>query len=503
MSKRSLGVLAIILILLMAVVATAGIDNLPRNLRQSAESAVSELASARQQFDKNRQAALAAVASDPSLFRSQDTQFRSRLDAAQAKLAAATESRTKLNALVEANRRQDREAVQSAVESIERARKEAVSESEAVLKQVRRWIDYKQRTPELLADLNARYQRLSNFDVETAAAPARKAMADWPEKRPDLERRIAAMNALVSRASEVQENTADARAKAEAKDYGSVDYGALIAGLTALEAAERDLKQNLETTNALAAQLYVGRDKVLLELDEDDPRRQRVRVVETKYADASLQNPQVSQTERWENIDDARFRELERAVDMVVERKPPGKYDSEAEKKVQAPAYAYVAPVGQSNQYGSWQNGVWHWLPQYLILSQLLRGPSYPPIGMGDYRNYDSYRRRGDTWYGRYGRTWGGGVARGGGSGIGGALRRTLENYSRGDDSGARSSSRPRERWTWGGRSGSFGGSRYQSRGSFGGSRYRSRPSTGGFGSRSYSRGMGRSFGRSFGRGRR
>jgi hypothetical protein len=239
---------------------------------------------------------------------------------------------------------------------------------------------------------------------------------------------------------------------------------------------------------------------VLLDLDDDEGKRQRVRVIETKYEDASLKDPKVSQTERWENVDDSRFRELEKAIDLVVERKPPGKYDSEAEKKVQPPAMAYVAPAGQSNQYGSWQNGVWHWLPQYLILSQLLRGPSYPPIRMDDYRSYDRYRRYGGTWSGSGGRNWGG-VLRDGGSGLGGALRRSLERYSRRDDSGVGSSSRPRERWSWGGSGGSYGGSRYQSRGSFGGSRYQSRPSTGGFGSRSYSRGFG---GRSFGgRGRR
>ena len=35
MSRRSLGVIAVIIVLLMAIVATAGLDNLPRQLRAS------------------------------------------------------------------------------------------------------------------------------------------------------------------------------------------------------------------------------------------------------------------------------------------------------------------------------------------------------------------------------------------------------------------------------------------------------------------------------------
>jgi hypothetical protein len=200
-----------------------------------------------------------------------------------------------------------------------------------------------------------------------------------------------------------------------------------------------------------------------------------------------------TETQQWERIDDTRSRELANQVGMVIERKPTGKYDSEAERTAQAPGYAYVAPPGQSNQYGSWANGVWHWLPQYLILSQLLRGSQYPPITAGDYRDYDHARRRGDVWYGRndrYRRYTGGArdwFSRGSGA------RRTLDSILR-----HRERTRPDDA-TASSRGGGFFGSRYQSRGTYSGSRYQSR----GFGSRSYSRGIGRSFGRSFGRGGR
>ena len=39
MNRKALGALAVIIIVLMAIVATAGLDNLPRQLRQSAAAA--------------------------------------------------------------------------------------------------------------------------------------------------------------------------------------------------------------------------------------------------------------------------------------------------------------------------------------------------------------------------------------------------------------------------------------------------------------------------------
>ena len=176
---------------------------------------------------------------------------------------------------------------------------------------------------------------------------------------------------------------------------------------------------------------------------------------------------------------------------LVIERKPAGKYDSEAEKTAQEPGYAYIAPPGQSNQYGSWNNGVWSWLPQYLILSQLLRGPSYPPVRTDDWHGYDRARRSGTVWRR---------ADRGAGGSAGGALRRALEglgNERASRPSADSNSGRRRETWSWGGKSGgTFGESRYKSRGSFGGSRYQSRAPSGGFGSRGYTRGLGRAFGR-------
>ncbi|HYO80158.1 MAG TPA: hypothetical protein VES20_02050 [Bryobacteraceae bacterium] len=491
MSKRALSVIAIILIALMGVIAMAGLDNLQPGVRQRAQTAASQLASARSEAAVARTALQRTFAAEPALFRAVQAPWQDRLQRAEARLRTAETEAQKLRQLVEENDRDSQAAVTTATERVEAERTAAMNEIKAVRADADRWLDFKRRAPEMLREMEGRYTSVTAFDPQTATAAARKAAAEWTAKKSDIENRIAALESTKARAQQLWAATAADRAEAAAADWDSVDFAALANAEQALRTAAADMPRTAESINKLASQLYLGRDKVLLDLDRDEGVRQHVRVVETTYADASLSNPKIQNSERWEPLTEARFRQLEKAVGMVVERKPAGKYDSETELTAQAPGYAYIAPPGQANQYGSWNNGVWSWLPQYLILSQLLRGPSYPPIRYDDYNDYNRHRSRGGVWYGRdnrYGRTWGGGGRTSGGWGS------VLDRYTGRSSSspGAEASSRPRERWTWGGNSRSYGNSQYRSRGTFGGSRYGSGSRGSGFGSRSYSRGGGR-----------
>ena len=160
-----------------------------------------------------------------------------------------------------------------------------------------------------------------------------------------------------------------------------------------------------------------------------------------------------------------------------------GKYDSEAERTAQPPAYAYVAPPGERNSYGYWGGGIWHWLPQYLILSQMLHMSRPMVITSGDFDAYQAARRHGDIFYGRNDEY----RAYRGGSGW--SWGRSGSNSAPSSSSGGWYKERPK---TWG--SSGYGGSKYQSHGGYSGSKYQSR----GGGFKSFSRGGGgmRSFGR-------
>ncbi|MDX2154016.1 MAG: RAQPRD family integrative conjugative element protein [Bryobacteraceae bacterium] len=495
MSRKSLGVLAVIIIVLMGIVAFAGLDHLPRKLRASVETAAQQLPRQRGELEEQRAAIDRALREEPDLFRAQAAEWREKMERSQSLLAEAAKELTALQALAQANQRSDAEKVQQALSRYNSALSSARENLQPIRAEAERWIEYKRNLPRHLEAMKGDYASVSAFDVDAAVAGARKAQADWPSKKDDIETRIAAVRAAKADAEAAWQSSAAQRAKAEANDLAGLDYAALFAAGDKLAAAVKELKPSADAVNALAAQLYVNWDKLLLDVDEGD-NRQQVRYVRTRFPDASLQNGAVSQEEKWE----PRTVRDERALGMVVERKPAGKYDSESEKSLQPPAYAYVAPPGQSNQYGSWQNGVWTWLPQYLLLSQMLRGP----ITGSDYGDWARARSRGETYYGRDGQGWYRHSDRGRGSGN---IRRTIDwmrreglNRGAGDTSARRRegsgwwSERPRgsSRPSWSSGSDGFGSSRYRSRGTFGGSRYSS-PSSG-FGSRSYSRGFGGGF---------
>jgi hypothetical protein len=462
---------------------------LPRDLRSRVQAAGTQFQSERAHFEANRATVEQAIAAEPDLFRARAAAWRESLGKAQAQLGEADAAMTSLRRLSDANRREDREKVEQELASLASLRSGAVSESEEIRRDAERWLGYKRELPRQLEVMKSAYESVRAWDPATAMALAQKAMVDWPAKKDDLQHRIDALVEFRKQGETAWQSTSEMRTKAEAQDWADIDYAALFAGNEQLHTSLKQLLDGASVTNTLAQQLYVDRNKLLIDL-EDGPR-QKVRVVETKFSDSSLSDGQTTQQERWENIDEARFHNFRDNIGMVIERKPAGKYDSEAEGTPQAPAYAYVAAPGQSNQYGSWSNGVWQWLPQYLILSQLLRS-THPPITTGDYFDYERARRRGELWYGRsgeYRRPWGDSSRW---SRRGSTLRRTIDSIARSSGGGwYRERSRSEQPRALG--SGGYSGSKYQTRGTYSGSRYQSRP--GGyskFGSRSYSRGFGR-----------
>jgi hypothetical protein len=476
MNRRTLGALAIIIIVLMGIVATAGLDNLPRQLRNSVAAASTHLNSDRAALAQNQDFIDRALRDEPVLFRSKADAWRGRLAKDQSQVDSAAAELTTLQQLAKANRRTDTKKVTDDLARFDATRQGSVRDSADMRAEAERWMQYKKDLPQRLEAMKASYETVRSFDPDAAAGTARKAMVDWPAKRDDLQSRLDALKKMQTDAATAWESSAQLRTAAEAKHLDDFDYGAFFEKSDQTDNAARALKDGAASLNTLAGQLYVSWDKLLEDVDKHDSN-EKVRIVRTQYKDATLTGGQTSSEEKWQSIDSGRVRDAERNVGMVIERKPAGKYDSEAERTIQPPAYAYMAPPGQSNQYGSWSGGVWHWLPEYLILSHLLRSTQGPSIG--DYYAWDQARRRGETWYGHSsGRSSGWNWSRNSGSSSSGSGTGTgwyKERPKFGDSS--------------------FGSSSYRSRGTFSGSRFQSR---GTFGSRSFGGGM-----RSFGRGGR
>jgi hypothetical protein len=503
MQRRSLGIVAIILIALMAIVATAGLDDLPRSLRQSVEIAGTQLSADRASFEQNRNIIQRAIQSEPALFQNKAAIWGSRIEQDASRLDTATAALASAQQLAKANRRTDADKLQRALSDLDSIRKTPIQDVSELRAEAERWLAAKRALPGRLETMRASYSDIQAFDVEAATAPARKAIIDWPERRADLETRLNGLKELQSKGRQTWDSSARLRESAAAGSITDSDCAALLNEADKVDSIARQTKEGAAALNALAGQLYVSWDKLLITTSDNQWSGQKVRTVRTRFPDATLTHGETTSEERWESVDSARMREARRNAGMVVEHKSAGKYDSEAERVVQPPAYAYVAPPGQSNNYGSWSSGVWRWLPEYLILGQLLHA-SRGPIALPDYDAYDSARRRGEIFYGRNdARRPGLPDRRDGGSYYG----RTPS--SRPSGSVAPPASAPSGGWSqdrakpaWGGRG--YAGSQYQSKGNFAGSQYQSRGTYrsggGSIGARSYARGGGS---RSFSRGGR
>ena len=481
--RRSLGITAIMIIVLMAIVSTAGLDNLPRPLRQSIASASSQLDSDRAAFNGNREFIERGLRDEPALFQSKAAPWHQRLEKDSTQLTAAAATLATLQQLARANHRTDRDKVQHALAEFDSERRAPVQDASAVRAEAERWLKYKHELPGRMQAMRSSYDAVKAFDIEAATAPTRKAMVDWPDKRTDLQARLDGLNDLKAQGDKIWESTERIRSAAAANALAEPDYPAFFTEADRMDQVAQQLKDGAGSLNTLAAQLYSSWDKLLADVDRDDGYREKLRTVRTRYPDATLTHGEVTNEEQWRSIDSAEYREAQRRVGMAIEHKPAGKYDNESERTVQPATYAYVAPPGQSNAYGGWSGGVWHWLPEYLILSHLLHS-SRGPITSGDFDAYQSARRRGEIFYGRndeYRPRWYGHSDR---------LPSIDRLPSRPssptvDSSGGWYKERPKPSF---GDSG-FGGSRYQSRGAYSGSRFQSRGTFGSGAVRSFSRG--------------
>jgi hypothetical protein len=458
MERRALGVVAIILIGLMALVATAGLDNLPPSVRKSIDAANGVLVNDRSVFEQDRSRVEGAVSAEPALFQKEADLWRARLDRDRGQLDAAAEKLASVQQLAKANRRTDEYDVEHGLGEFNSLSQEVLSDASAIRSESERWLAAKRTLPDRVRAMNAAYESVRSVDADTELAPVRKAMLDWPAKRDDLQTRLSGLKDYEAQGQKIWDSSAALRSQAESGGLPDSDIETLLSEADQLDAAARQAKEAVAADDALAGQLYVSWDKLLLDIQRGREPKQRVRLVETRFPDATLAHGTTTSEERLEPLSDFRTRDAQENVGMVIERKEAGKYDSEAERSVQPPAYAYVAPPGESNHYGSWSGGAWHWLPEYLILSQLLRTPRM--VTAPDYEAYQSARRRGDVFYGSnggYGQRTVPQPSTGGGSGPG-----YSERYSRPSPPPSPPPSQ------------GYAGSKYQNHGGFAGSQYQS-----------------------------
>ena len=304
-----------------------------------------------------------------------------------------------------------REGVQVARNRAERLLRDSRDARSAVMKntdfvqaEVRKWLQFERDLPQNLAKLQRAYDAVHSADLGPVTKTIQKAGLDWPGKKADLDARLAGIQAARTSAEERWKATEASRKAAAAGQVTGPAVATLIETDEALAAGAGKLTAGASELTALSAQLYYAWDKILVDLDKngDGSGREKIKLVKTHYVDVPLKKTDITTDESWADVSPSQFQSLQGDLGMTIAHKDAGIYDSEAHTTPQPPGFAYMATPEQGrNQYGSWNAGVWTWLPQYLIMRELFWGRSYQPIYINEFNGYRSAVSSGRSYYGQ------------------------------------------------------------------------------------------------------
>ena len=198
----------------------------------------------------------------------------------------------------------------------------------------------------------AGYRQIAAYRPASIAG-ARRAMIDWPEKKADLSQGIQQMADVKARS--------EALWKERSRAIGAPDADALLILETHqnLEADGLQLARLDSRLGQKVDQLYLSWDRILVDMDiregETLTLHHKYKTVTVQIQDPQKKQGAHSESEAWVQVSKATFDALEDKLGMSVARKPAGKYEEEAESLAQPAGYSYLAPPGQSNQYGQWR----------------------------------------------------------------------------------------------------------------------------------------------------
>ena len=407
MSRSGLKFLAILLATLIVVVLFAGLDDLPRSVRAQIAPERAALASAQQRLDAIKSEVAGDLQSEPALFRSiaPSQQWPSMLDREGATLQTAALQVAELSKLEKANRRADKDRVEQLLAQERAERDSSIRNAEMVEKDAAHWISVKQNLPGELKQMESDYNAIHGFDVAPLALVVQRAETDWPAKKPDLDARLAGLRESVAQADTVWQKSAEVRREAAAQDFAHLDFAAFGYDADALHTAAATLPRTVDEIKSLSGQLYTSWDKLLVDMrDHRGDYEQEIRTVTTRFPDAAAKTGETTSKDDWVKVPQATYRAEQNDLGMAIQHKPEGLYDSEADHVAQPAGFAYMAPPGQSNQYGYWERhdgrDFWVFYGEYALMRDLLFNHSYRPLDRYEWDGYYDSWRHGRTYYG-------------------------------------------------------------------------------------------------------
>jgi hypothetical protein len=413
MSRSTLRFLAVVLTVLIVVVLFAGLDALPRGVRAQIDGDRAALASAETELRSAQDEVARESQAEPDLFRAVSTSghWTEHFGEAAGWLHDADRDMDELGRIEKQNRRQDRQQAERLLSHERGLRAKAAAEASGVRKEAAQWVDWKRQLPQTVQGMERDHQAIHALDLAPVAATVQKAETDWPEKKADLDSRLATVREAATQSDGVWQSTDAARRQAAAGNYTGLDFAVLLGAADWLKNAAATLPQKTGELQSLSGQLYDSWDKVLVDMEvrgignarEYD---QQIRTVRTHLTDVSAKTGVTTSEEKWGGVPRTTYEAMRNDLGMAIEHKPAGRYDSESEHVAQPAGFAYMAPPSQaSNQYGYWEHrdgrSFWVFYGQYALMRDLLFNHRYQPVERGEWEGYRTYQNRGQTYYGQ------------------------------------------------------------------------------------------------------
>ena len=293
--------------------------------------------------------------------------------------------------------------IESRIGQARQKRTQALQAASEILDLARTVSEVDKNRGRYIGEAQASVRQLSAY--RPASVPgAQRAMIDWPEKKADLSQAIQRMAEVKARSASLWKERSRAIAAPDA------DALLILETHQSLQADGLQLARLDSQLGQRVGQLYLSWDRILVDMDV---REGETLTLHHKYKTVTvhIQDPQKkqgahSEREAWVQVSKATFDALEGKLGMSVARKPAGKYEEEAESLAQPAGYSYLAPPGQSNQYGQWRRdshggSFWAFYGQYMFMRSMFWGSAYRPILPNDYSGYRRSHTSGRTYYGR------------------------------------------------------------------------------------------------------
>jgi len=413
MSRSTLRFLAVVLTVLIVVVLFAGLDALPRGVRAQIDGDRAALASAQTELRSAQDEVTRESQAQPDLFRAASVagHWSDQFGEAAGLLGYAARDMDELGQIEKENRRQDRERAERLISHERDVRAKALAEASGVEKEAAQWVDWKRQLPQTVQGMERDYHAIRAVDLAPVAGSVQKAETDWPEKKADLDARLATVRGAVTQSDGLWQSTEAARRQVAAGNYAGLDFAVLLGAADSLKTSAATLPQKAVELQSLSGQLYDSWDKVLVDMEvrgignarEYD---QQIRTVRTHLTDVSAKTGVTTSEEKWVDVPRTTYEAMRNDLGMAIEHKPAGRYDSESEHVAQPAGFAYMAPPTQaSNQYGYWEHrdgrSFWVFYGQYALMRDLLFNHNYQPVERGEWEGYRTYQNRGQTYYGQ------------------------------------------------------------------------------------------------------